>query len=655
VIFPLFGCVGAFWPKTISDRFREIFYILLTGIELLFVLAFYPLVMSQSILQGFIPNIMGIGLFLKLDGLRYLFILLASGIWFLTTIYSVKYLERKKGRYFAFSFLTLSSTIGLFLSENLLNLFTFFEIMSITSYMLVIHDETDEAYEAGKLYIGMAVGGGMVLLMGLALLYHYTGTLNIGEIQNRLSSLGNIKYLIGALMLIGFGVKSYMFPLHIWVPKVYTTSSIPAGALLSGVLLKTGIFGILITTAILMKGDFIFSTVVLVLGLLNMLIGGFLAFFQRNLKTILAYSGMSQAGYILVGIGLIGLLLDSTEAVYGTLFHILNHAAFKVLLFMTAGLIYIMTGEFNIYRLNGWGKNKIFVKITALIGMFAMAGLPGHNGYISKTLLHESLIQAHAFYSDKFFFLLEIAFVIGSAFTSAYLLKIFMAIFTGGKEPSKQLGANRYRKCMIFPVISLVFAVLLIGTVPKTLFVLMAEASKVLNVHPLFSYSFYTVSHLKTAVIPILLGIAIYILAVRKYRCMDTKANGAEFSGSWINLEKHVYSPILKTLYVLGLNVFYYIDQILVRVVLGIKHVLLYLYRLGNYICTYTVFLWNRIVQRMFKISVQTQSPSANRAEHQSVFDIITDGSAELSSITYSVFIFAFVLAMVFIVSFGKM
>ena len=195
--------------------------------------------------------------------------------------------------------------------------FTFFEIMSFTSYALVIHDEDDYSHEAGDTYITMAVAGGLVLLMGLFLMYNYTQTLEISQLYDKIYTIGNMKYVISALIIIGFGVKAGMFPLHNWLPKAHPAAPAPASAILSGILLKTGIFGILVTSQIIMKGDIYISTAIFVLGLINMFLGGLLAIFQRNIKRILAYSSMSQMGYILVGIGLMGILKEhNAVAIY---------------------------------------------------------------------------------------------------------------------------------------------------------------------------------------------------------------------------------------------------------------------------------------------------------------------------------------------------
>ena len=154
----------------------------------------YKYVVVQTI-EVSVPYIMGTGLHLKLDMFRYVFVWLTAMIWFLTTLYSTQYLvnHKNRNRYYLFFMLTLASTIGIFISENFLNLFTFFEIMSFTSYALIINDEDDYSHDAGNTYIIMAVTGGLILLMGLFLLYNYTQTLDISELRVRVSGFRQYK------------------------------------------------------------------------------------------------------------------------------------------------------------------------------------------------------------------------------------------------------------------------------------------------------------------------------------------------------------------------------------------------------------------------------------------------------------------------------
>ncbi|QEK13419.1 NADH dehydrogenase [Crassaminicella thermophila] len=565
LLLPAAAAIVGYMIGRKNEKNRDTLNIIITGVELLLVTSLYKEAMAGPI-KLFIPDIMGTGMYLKLDAFRYIFVWISTFIWFLTTMYSTQYLIRYKNRnrYYAFFMLTLASTVGIFLSENILNLFTFFEIMSFTSYALVIHDEDKYALDAGKIYIGMAIGGGMVLLMGLFLLYEYTGVFNISELGVQIRQIGNIKYLISTLIIIGFGVKASIVPLHVWVPKVYPAAPTPASAILSGVLLKTGLFGIFITTENLMQGDLFISMVILILGLMNMFLGGFLALFQRNIKRILAYSGMSQAGYILVGIGLAGVLKEhKAVAVYGTLYHIINHALFKVLLFMGTGIIYMILHELSINVIRGFGKHKNMLKAVFLIGILAIMGMPGFNGFISKTLLHEAILEAYYMYHSIWWKVAEIVFTISSAVTGAYMLKIFVTVFMEKSEKYKGQYRDHIRKRALFPMIILSIAIVYIGINPDASLGIVAKGAEAFGIKGHIKVDFYTLPNIKASLFTIMIGICIYIGFVRMYL---RKHDGNESfyinpSLNWFSLEKNVYAPALIITFRSSSAIFHVIDR----------------------------------------------------------------------------------------------
>jgi formate hydrogenlyase subunit 3/multisubunit Na+/H+ antiporter MnhD subunit len=171
LLLPVLGSMLSFYVGIYSERLRDFINIVVTGVNLIVISMFFQDVMQHP-MDLYIRNIMGVGLHLKLDLFRYVFVWVTALVWFLTTLYSTQYLIRYKNRnrYYAFFMVTYASTLGIFISENLLNLFTFFEVMSLASYALVIHDEDAYSHEAGRSYIAMALAGGLFLLMGLLLL-----------------------------------------------------------------------------------------------------------------------------------------------------------------------------------------------------------------------------------------------------------------------------------------------------------------------------------------------------------------------------------------------------------------------------------------------------------------------------------------------------
>lgn len=565
ILIPAFGAVIGSIIGRDNEKDRDIFNTAITGLELVAVTMMYPMVKDGTI-HMFFPSVMGTGLYLKLDMLRYIFVWFTAAVWFLTTLYSTQYLIRyeNRNRYYMFYMLTLSSTVGLFLSENLLNLFTFFEIMSFTSYILVIHDEDRFAHRAGVSYLSMAIAGGLIMLLGIFLIYDYTGTLNIAAAGEGLKDLGNVKYLIATLMIIGFGVKAAMFPLHVWLPKAHPAAPTPASAILSGILIKTGLFGIMVTVHILLGADQIIGYVLMSLAMVNMILGGVLALFQRNIKRILAYSSMSQAGYILFGIGLACLGGEIKElALMGTLFHMFNHAFFKVLLFMGAGIIYMVLHELSINIIRGFGRKKYVLKIVFFIGMLGLSGVPGTNGYVSKTILHESLVEAAHKYHTPFFQLAEVVFYAASAMTVAYMLKIFITVFLEENPEYYGQYKDHIKKRALFPMAIIGSCILAVGIYPMPVLHMVEEALLTFHVHTHHIPNVFVFEALKSSAITLALGTAIYLLFVRRflYRKMGQKRIYINPTTHWLQLEEHIYVPVLRYVYAIGFFIFQIIDK----------------------------------------------------------------------------------------------
>lgn len=634
MLFPFIGSFIGFIIGRKNEKYRDVFNIFMTVMVLIAVIALFPHIKQGSV-DVSIPYIMGMGMHLTINAFRYVFVLIATFAWTVITIYSNEYLKKYKyrNRYYLFFMLTLWSTIGIFISENFINLFTFFEIMSLTSYTLVIHDENDHCHHAGHTYKVMAFTGALILLMGLFLLYYYTNTLSIMELPMAVKDMGSIKYLIVLLITIGFGIKAGIVPLHIWLPQAHPAAPAPASAILSGILLKTGIFGILITVQTIVKDDLIVATIILVLGFVNMFLGGFLAMFQKNIKAILAYSSMSQIGYILVGIGLIGLLKDhGALAAYGTLYHVINHAIFKILLFLIAGIIYIKLHELDIDKIKGFGRKNTPLKILFLIGMFGIIAMPGFNGFVSKNLIHHALAEAHHMYHGSIFIVAEIVFKLSSSFTVAYLLKIFIAVFVEKGEESVEAKRSISLKAIV-PMGVLAAAIIYIGVRPGSIIAILKPALAYFAIKPA-ELHFYTFGDIKGSVTTIALGVMIYVFFIRKYLRIRVGETWTyqNVTTNWFSIEKHVYKPIGKVLFDVSHGLSKVADQCLVVVVRV----------LGNGL---------RFVG---SIEVKTGRVMSDTKDNSESFLSLNERMLELSrkfnSVTYSVALFGVVLVACLIV-----
>ena len=252
----------------------------------------------------------GIGISFKAGSLRTVLAILAAFMWLMTALASPEYFEgaRLNGRYFLFYLWTLGALEGVFLAADLMTLFIFFEMMSFTSYVWVVQNETPQAIRASETYLFIAVIGGLTMLTGLFLLQNAVGVLTLENIREKAPALSpSLRYAVGVCALVGFGAKAGMFPLHIWLPKAHPVAPAPASALLSGILTKSGVFGVIAVTCWLFDGVSDWGNLLLVPAVITMFLGALLAVFSVDLKRTLACSSMSQIGFILTGVSMCAL------------------------------------------------------------------------------------------------------------------------------------------------------------------------------------------------------------------------------------------------------------------------------------------------------------------------------------------------------------
>ena len=458
---------------------------------------------------------------------------IALFMWSVSLLFSKEYFAHysHKARYYGFMLLTMFATLGVFLAKDLFTMFIFFEVMSLSSYVWVVQEETEEALKVGVTYLTIAVIGGMVMLMGLFLLNHTLGTLEIAELYQSVQSVWKEKsgqiYTAGFLMLFGFGAKAGMFPLHFWLPKAHPVAPAPASALLSGILTKCGILGILVLTAQIFVHDLTWGSVILTLGVFGMVVGAVLAVFSVNLKRTLACSSVSQIGFILVGVGMQCFLGEENAlAVRGTFLHMVNHSLIKLLLFNLAGVVYMNIHALDLNTVRGFGRKKPFLMITFLMGALGIGGMPLLNGYVSKTLLHESIVEyiahltAHG-HSALLFQAIEWIFLFSGGLTVAYMLKLFICIFIE-KHPEKQEQYNaktNYMSVLSKLVLGISAVILpIMGAFPGMTMNKMADAvMDFLRSGPLHhEVHYFAWVNLKGGLISIGIGILVYFLVIRK-------------------------------------------------------------------------------------------------------------------------------------------
>ena len=557
-----------------SHRVRDYFADAVTLIELAILVWLSYRSINGSYISFSAKDLCGLGINLRLDGFRIIYGLVAAFMWAMTTVFSREYMEHypRTDRYYLFFLFTLGATVGVFLSADLFTTFVFFEIMSFTSYTWVAHDETGESLRAAETYLAVAVIGGMVMLMGLFLLYSITGTLRMDElyesVHQAVEAMPSLKarvYVAGACILFGFGAKAGMFPLHIWLPKAHPVAPAPASALLSGILTKSGIFGILVITCNIFPADKNWGFTVLVLGVITMFTGALLGVFSINIKRTLACSSMSQIGFILVGVGMQALLgHENALAARGTILHMVNHSLIKLVLFMCAGVIYMNLHELDLNRIRGFGKGKPLLMCAFIIGGLSISGVPGFSGYVSKTLLHESIVEyiheaSNAYGTYKF---IEYVFLLTGGMTLAYMLKLFIAVFVedGGKAISDGHGhnygdedehrrnyMNEQSSCAILLSALVLFV---FGIAPYRLMDRNAAmAMPFLNRdNPGMRINYFSFGNLKGSIISMTLGVLIYCFVIRKLLMSRDESGNKVYVDrwpAWLDLENLVYRPVI--------------------------------------------------------------------------------------------------------------
>lgn len=548
--------------KKVRDRLLQLSVIAEMGLVVWAVLTWFRLGDLQFTWEGFCMQ----GLCLKMDGFRVVYGCIAAFMWMMTGIFSREYFAhyRNRNRYYFFYLLTLGATMGVFLSGDFYTTFIFFEIMSLTSYVWVVHDEKPAAMKAGEIYLAIAIIGGLVMLMGLFLLYDAAGTLRMSELNAAVAAVWEEKqmqiYAAGGCMLFGFGAKAGMFPLHIWLPKAHPVAPAPASALLSGILTKTGVFGVLVVCAEMFRYDPQWGRLVLYLGVITMFGGALLAVFSIDLKRTLACSSMSQIGFILVGAGMMELLgTENALAVRGTVLHMVNHSMIKLVLFMAAGVVYMNLHALNLNDIRGFGRKKPLLKGIFLMGALSIGGIPGWSGYVSKTLLHESIVEYAAeltAHGEPAFWIhvIEWIFLFTGGMTIAYMTKLFIAVFVE-EHPMWQERFDEKKHYMnaesIFALAVPTVLLVVLGFFPYLTMNRVADLAQgfLYGEAPAHAVHYFSLGNLKGAVISLAIGALVYFGFIRKFLMGKNDEQEQVYLNiwpGWMDIEDLIYRPVLQ-------------------------------------------------------------------------------------------------------------
>lgn len=410
-----------------------------------------------------------------MDNLSAVFVMVTALLWLAVSVYTPFYMKHE-GKTWGFDLCTLltqTAVLGIFLAGDLFTMLLFFEIMTIASYFWVVHKWNKEAIRAGYFYLFYSIVGGLFIALGIVLMgaaaseLPYIGAGSAAVLNPNMFAISII------IFVIGFGIKAGIVPLHLWLPHAHSAAPTPGSALLSGLLIKVGAYGLI------RVGEFVgwgkntgmgviwLGPVLAVIGTCTMLTGVVAALLQSNAKRLLAYHSVSQMGYIILGLG-IGLYLgaDGSLGTLGAVYHIVNHALFKSVLFMGVGAVYIQTKEMNLYKLGGLWRRLPVTAALMLLAVFGITGAPGLNGYASKTLLHHAVSQAAetgklwAVWAERLFLFVGVG-------TAASFTKLYYLMFLRKTAEIKVTGSKSVRPHLSMGILTVVM--LGIGLAPAFL------------------------------------------------------------------------------------------------------------------------------------------------------------------------------------------
>lgn len=439
---------------------------------------------------------------LPIDNLSLFMLVLVAFLSPLIFIYSLSYVKRNLFRYYLVLFITFLGMLGTVLARDLLSFYIFLEIMTVGIYFLIIDNAKKESFPAGFKYILMMFAGGIFILVAILMLYNLTGTFEIAEIARVAPALpGSAVALIFALFTIGCLVEIGAVPFHVWLPDAHPVAPSPISALLSGVAIKVGAYGIIRMIFTLQ----VLNPVLILIGTISMLFGVALALKQTDVKRLLAYSSISQMGYVLLGIG-----VGTGIGMGGAMFHILNHAIFKMLLFLCMGAVIYATGKRDLAELGGLGRRMPITLATFGIAALAISGIPPFNGFASKAMISEGVSGS---------FLLKLVIILTAAGTFAALFKVFRFAFLGSL-PAKLEKTRGVPILMLLPMLVLAGACLGIGLFPTQLLSnLIAPALYRYGTGPsigsTITFNFWNIKIFIDAFLIIFLGFGIYILGLK--------------------------------------------------------------------------------------------------------------------------------------------
>ncbi len=415
---PLLGALLMPWVSRLGRRAADAFVVVAMAVAMAACLALLPGAATTAACDL-------LGAHLEVDGLSLLFLLVVNGVGLCCAVYSVDYIGHYGGRakFYSLLLLMVMGLNGMVMVRDLFSLYLFLEVASVAAYVLVAYNLELDGIEASLKYLLLSVVATGMVLIGIALVLTVAGRLDFAGLQAALagSAAANpVLMLAAGLFVAGFGLKAAVVPFHAWLPDAHPSAPAPISAMLSGVVIKVaGVYALVRLLFGVYGGPPPVLRVLVLLGLLSMVVGAVVAYFQTDFKRLLAYSSISQIGYILVGLG-----LGNWFGVVGALFHVMNHAVFKSLLFLNSGAVQYRTGTRDIREMGGLENRMRVTAVTSTFGTLSIAGVPPFAGFFSKLFIILGAVAARQW---------AVAFltVFFSLFTLGYFLYLQRRVFFG--------------------------------------------------------------------------------------------------------------------------------------------------------------------------------------------------------------------------------
>jgi len=482
IALPILGAILCPVISRISDNVRNGWVLLISALTSLTCLAVAEKVFAQgalvytfgiSAINQVIPPDSGgipVRIIFVIDQMNAFMLVIAAIVGFCITVYSISGISRLSGKdgFYTLLMLLTAGVIGMISTGDLFNFFVFLEISSLSGAALVAYRvDKGVAAEAGLKYGALSTLGGLMFLVGIGLLFVQYNSLNIAVLASRIQ-LTNLDIIAFVLLFTALAMKCGAVPMHFWTPDSYSMapSGVTAFLVVSSQASLYGLFRICFTLFGAQINPLTIGWVIIVLGVLSMFIGVTMAIPQKDVKRLMAYHAVSQTGYMLLGVG-VGLAALSNMnmfesagmmALTGGIFHIMNHALYKGLLFLTAGVIFFRCGTRNLNQLGGLGHNMKWTMIFFMIGALAIAGIPPFNGFASKLLIYESTFIFNP--------VLSVIAMVVSILTLASFVKVFHSMFMGPVLPEYS-EVKEAPKPMLIAMGILAFLVILFGIFPQ--------------------------------------------------------------------------------------------------------------------------------------------------------------------------------------------